>query len=138
MLGKGIIEVVLSFKKVLETSFRAIFEKQVQFIMILEGLIELYNRWMVETCKNAPFDEDLFDSTLVDKASDEHFFEAIVGPAVAVRWIDSLLYGLILALNLKHGAICSISNLASLRKIGSYQYSQRLGVHRLGLLHSDK
>ena len=68
---------------------------------------------MVEIRQNAPFNEYLFDSPLIDKFVQKHLFESVIGPRTLNPRIHFLLKRFILELDLENSAISTVTNFAS-------------------------
>ena len=89
--------------------------------MVLEGLEELDDRWMVEVCQDASLDEDFLDAPLIDKPMKKHLLQCIVGWYTLASRIKFLLHRSIFELNLKDGAVCAVTNLIARGEISPLQ-----------------
>jgi len=85
--------------------------------MIFKRLVKIDDGGVIQTGKNASFNEYLFDPTLVDKASNQHLLEPILGFFAIGGWIDFLFNFLVLKLNFINGSISTIANFSSLSQV---------------------
>ena len=74
---------------------------------------------MVETCKNAPLDEYLFNPAFVYESRYEHLLESIISPDTVTCWVSFLLCGFLLELDLENSTVGAITDFAPLGKICS-------------------
>ena len=119
VLRQNVVEAALSPQEVQEAAPGAELDEQVKLVVVLEGLVEFYNRWMVETGQDAPLNEHFFDSPLVDKPVQKHLLKGVVCWDTFAPWIKLLLHRSVLELHLEDCAIGTVTDLRSGREVVS-------------------
>ena len=107
VLGELVVEALLALQEVQQAAPIAQLDQQVQLVLILKGLIKLYDRNMVQARQNASLDKNFFDAAFADEAVYEHFFESVGSLGVAC---DLRLEGLLLELDFENSAVSAIPN----------------------------
>ena len=122
VLGQYVVEATLPLDEVQEAAFGAVLDQQIQLVMTLERLVEFDNRGVVKTSKDASFDKDFLNPSLVEETRDEHLLQAVVAASSFEVGVVSLLEVLVLELHLKDRSVGSIADFGTRRKICSHQY----------------
>ena len=119
VLRQDVVEAPLSPQEVQQAASRAKLDEQVKLVVVLEGLVEFYDRWVVQTGQYAPLYEHFLDAPLVDKPVQKHLLEGVVCWDTFAAWIKLLLDRPVLKLHLEDSAVGPVTNLRSRREVVS-------------------